>query len=595
MGRVAGVLAMGWIVSSCTLLFPYAGPPAHETSCGDGQDEDEDGATDCRDSDCTCEERGALCDDGVDNDRDGYLDAYDARCWTEVTIDRCASVGGGTVDLLEPSDFTLNWSGGLEAVPDTTGHHTTRYEPPVDGSSARFQYAIGGAVSGTVIDVDLLYTPGARSSISVVLGGVGARRASAETLGIGVLQASGNQTWATVAIHTPSLQLVGRSYLVLPSSGDPLWVSFHVEITDTVAVTAAGRRIDLPVYPTSWAAGEPLEVRLESQRFPGEIVAVGDLRVQRGPEQPCGRPVPTDLAIERGELLGAARGPFVCGSVRDTSSATPYYGTARSDDGITFTDLGDVFLDLPPDAGELTELRQDMPIAWSPVTSEFVGAVALTRPRHTGEVVRPPLGDLVLARSGDCATFRTERAGLTLPTQPFGDGEIALIGDDAVRADPAEIVIDASGRTTVYFHVLSSNDLATLTSPDGTPGTWAPGARVTLLPADEGGYVRHEDHLLMLGDDTVLVDRSGRDGALTLWVADPEDTVNGPWRLLARLAPNEDPTRFDSTMASGILLPPTTTPTDGPFDLALLYSGTRPLALSNLAEAYGDATIHVTR
>ena len=66
-----------------------------EDDCGDGVDNDEDGAVDCEDSDCegdgACTEAGS-CDDGIDNDGDGNTDCDDvedcpadqAPCLTEM-------------------------------------------------------------------------------------------------------------------------------------------------------------------------------------------------------------------------------------------------------------------------------------------------------------------------------------------------------------------------------------------------------------------------------------------------------------------------------------------------------------------------------
>ena len=51
--------------------------------CGNGEDDDEDGATDCDDTDCAdaanCNPEGD-CADGVDNDGDGDVDCADSDC-----------------------------------------------------------------------------------------------------------------------------------------------------------------------------------------------------------------------------------------------------------------------------------------------------------------------------------------------------------------------------------------------------------------------------------------------------------------------------------------------------------------------------------
>ena len=62
------------------------GAPEFETNCNDGKDEDEDGLTDCADSDCTgvagCIETN--CSDGIDNEGDGLPDCHDPDCDCEV-------------------------------------------------------------------------------------------------------------------------------------------------------------------------------------------------------------------------------------------------------------------------------------------------------------------------------------------------------------------------------------------------------------------------------------------------------------------------------------------------------------------------------
>ncbi len=61
------------------------GTPTTETNCSDGIDNDNDGATDCDDSDCASDPACStpdpeICDDGVDNDGDGATDCDDSDC-----------------------------------------------------------------------------------------------------------------------------------------------------------------------------------------------------------------------------------------------------------------------------------------------------------------------------------------------------------------------------------------------------------------------------------------------------------------------------------------------------------------------------------
>lgn len=70
-------------------------PPAEV--CDDGEDNDEDGATDCEDTDCAaaanCVEAGN-CADEIDNDGNGDTDCDDAACADD---EACAECGEGTI------------------------------------------------------------------------------------------------------------------------------------------------------------------------------------------------------------------------------------------------------------------------------------------------------------------------------------------------------------------------------------------------------------------------------------------------------------------------------------------------------------------
>jgi Zn-dependent metalloprotease len=75
--------------SGLTLTVSEAGgePPPPVEICDDGIDNDEDGATDCDDSDCAFDLACAepeVCDDGVDNDLDGATDCDDSDCALEL-------------------------------------------------------------------------------------------------------------------------------------------------------------------------------------------------------------------------------------------------------------------------------------------------------------------------------------------------------------------------------------------------------------------------------------------------------------------------------------------------------------------------------
>ena len=66
----------------------YGAPAPWEEDCADGQDDDDDGMTDCEDGDCyeVCGDTDGSpqaerdCADGLDNDHDGDTDCYDYDC-----------------------------------------------------------------------------------------------------------------------------------------------------------------------------------------------------------------------------------------------------------------------------------------------------------------------------------------------------------------------------------------------------------------------------------------------------------------------------------------------------------------------------------
>jgi len=78
-----------------------------ETDCGNGVDDDQNGASDCADTscnlascggDCSCKggvKTEALCDDGVDGDADGARDCADPDCDSKFCGVGCACLGGG--------------------------------------------------------------------------------------------------------------------------------------------------------------------------------------------------------------------------------------------------------------------------------------------------------------------------------------------------------------------------------------------------------------------------------------------------------------------------------------------------------------------
>jgi hypothetical protein len=85
-GRSARVqrLATWAVVAGALVVLGCTEPDFLEADCTNRADDDEDGAVDCDDSDCSpsgvCEDVRERCADGVDNDRDGRADCESESC-----------------------------------------------------------------------------------------------------------------------------------------------------------------------------------------------------------------------------------------------------------------------------------------------------------------------------------------------------------------------------------------------------------------------------------------------------------------------------------------------------------------------------------
>ncbi|MFT4975242.1 MAG: hypothetical protein ACI8S6_001129 [Myxococcota bacterium] len=87
--------------------------PTTESDCTDGLDEDEDGLTDCADSDCVCIETD--CTDGTDDDGDGLLDCEDSDCvdiCVEICDDNTDNDADGQIDCSDDECFGIAGCGG---------------------------------------------------------------------------------------------------------------------------------------------------------------------------------------------------------------------------------------------------------------------------------------------------------------------------------------------------------------------------------------------------------------------------------------------------------------------------------------------------
>jgi len=104
---------LAWMESEC----PDCKADDEAGLCSDGLDNDEDGLTDCQDSDCKgigccarlgVEDTDDFCNDGCDNDGDGYMDCSDHSCSKTAAVTVCKSA------VKEPEDNPAACSDGID-------------------------------------------------------------------------------------------------------------------------------------------------------------------------------------------------------------------------------------------------------------------------------------------------------------------------------------------------------------------------------------------------------------------------------------------------------------------------------------------------
>jgi hypothetical protein len=126
--RVAGgfwVVLLGMLVVLASGGCGDSGGTARETACNDGEDNDQDGQTDCQDSDCldapACSGEAEICDNRIDDDQDGQTDCQDSDCAAhavcvgdEVCDNDIDDDGDGLTDCADPG-----CAGDAACLPET--------------------------------------------------------------------------------------------------------------------------------------------------------------------------------------------------------------------------------------------------------------------------------------------------------------------------------------------------------------------------------------------------------------------------------------------------------------------------------------------
>ena len=123
-GRGYGWISMAYIQKHLSIYTAEAPRLTQPEICGDGLDNDDNGAVDCDDNACAeesaCQPDDEICDDGLDNDENGAIDCADPVC---AEADACAgetpgSLSGAVRDGSSIPDVNAD---GIESVIRITG------------------------------------------------------------------------------------------------------------------------------------------------------------------------------------------------------------------------------------------------------------------------------------------------------------------------------------------------------------------------------------------------------------------------------------------------------------------------------------------
>jgi len=121
--------------NQCSCSEDCGTPPATESSCTDGKDNDCDTYTDCYDLDCDghqdCPSEETICTDGVDNDFDGDIDCADTDCYTDPECmcgngicdsgENCSNCSADCISRTTPPKFAYCCGDGVcEGAEDST-------------------------------------------------------------------------------------------------------------------------------------------------------------------------------------------------------------------------------------------------------------------------------------------------------------------------------------------------------------------------------------------------------------------------------------------------------------------------------------------
>lgn len=417
------------LTGGCRAALAFPDPTAEGAdleSCGDGVDQDLDGAVDCADPDCdgSCTEEAPRCNDGRDNDRDGAFDTIDPGCWREraLSVERCASIEG--FDAVLESGAAFGWRGRADRVAlEGRSYFGASTEP------ARIAWAtpISGAVEGTELSYTIFHDGVGRGALTLVpLSSV------SDDLIVAPTAASFRVSLEDDEIFVVADMVVGQFTRVGSTPTDRYEVELSLGALSQITVRPPGQPGTTITFdrPAAWAEDEPLLLLFEADVAPSPI-AIGDITVHRPSIEHCGRRVPEIDAVGENVLFDLARTPTelcVLASV-DDENANPrrlrVFGS--SDEGRSFEDLG-------PLAAEGVTLGASL--SWDAGGSRLVGVIA---GQDTPSTLMPSPEWARVVGGPDCAHLAVGEA-LDLP----------LTGLNAAGADYT-VLSDGSHRLTFDY------------------------------------------------------------------------------------------------------------------------------------------------
>jgi hypothetical protein len=430
-----------------------------ERLCADHEDDDHDGAIDCFDSDCfgaACAEiDAALCNDGQDNDADGRPDLAEVTCWPfgTASVTRCAHLTGGAIDAgADPHAWAAIPRNGSwwEAAPDPTGRFPTVLSsrgPLVDsiGQMESLGRAVG-ELDGTVahFSVWVSQTPTSDfpwlATVQIARADVPAylwAGTLALNIGRGLVEIDGGSPddrivrvatptgWydVTLTIHLEGETFIGTAEVDGPD-GEPL-------------VAPLSTTLDWPVAPAlALAIGGDGDGR----------VLIGEARLTRETHAPCdGAPDPSfvDPRFSYFPSGWALRGDELCGL---GSQELTTQWTAVALHSVDRGETWDFAVPLEP-----TRTRPGQAFQLSVGDDGRFLAVALPFD-PSGRGTAPGPGDLTFLASDDCATFEElgpVSAALDLPA----GYRVLGIAENHAGSPPHRVsllVRDESGADALY-------------------------------------------------------------------------------------------------------------------------------------------------